>query len=263
MMEKRAFGATGWEVPVVGMGTWKVFDRRDGANTARDVVGTGLESGVRLFDSSPMYGPAEEHLGAALAGDRERALIATKIWAHSVDEGRTQFADQVRYFGGRVDLEQVHNLAEWREHLDWMETERDEGRIELLGATHYSPAAFAELEEVMRSGRIQAIQIPYNPRERDVETRILPVAEDLGLGVLAMRPLRVARPRALSDEELSSWGSASWAEALLRWCLSDPRIHVAIPATSNPDHARENARAGDRPTLEDAVRDRIAELVGR
>jgi diketogulonate reductase-like aldo/keto reductase len=144
-----------------------------------------------------------------------------------------------------------------------MERERDEHRIELLGATHYQASAFDELERVMETGRIHAIQIPYNPLEREVEDRILPLAEQLGLGVIAMRPLRVPRPSALTDDELEAWGCSSWAETLIRWCLSDERIHVAIPATSSPDHARANARAGDRPALEDAVRDRIAELVTR
>jgi len=261
-MEERSFGATGWTVPVIGLGTWAVFDRADGDRIAQDVVATAITCGVNLFDSSPMYGPAERHLGAAVAEQRERVRIATKIWTPSVEEGRRQFEDQMSSFGGRVELEQVHNLVRWREHLDWMESERDEGRIGLLGATHYLASGFAELEEVMRSGRVGSIQIPYNPIEREVEERILPLAEDLGLGVIAMRPLRVERPRHLTDEELESWGVASWAEVLLRWCLSDRRIHVAIPATSAPEHARENARAGDRPRLEADVRDRVADLVG-
>ena len=159
----------GVSVPVVGLGTWQVLDLPPARQADADgVVDAVLESGATLIDSSPMYGRAEERLGAALEGRRERAFVATKIWTSSVEEGRAQYARQLDWFGGRVDLEQVHNLVAWREHLDWLEEEQQAGRIGLLGATHYAASAFAELATVMRTGRIQAIQIPYSPGEREV-----------------------------------------------------------------------------------------------
>ncbi len=236
-MERRRFGRTGWEVPVVGLGTWQTFDVGPGEErAARDVVDAVWEGGARFFDSSPMYGRAEGVLGRALRDRRADALVATKIWTSSVAEARSQFEAQLAFFGGRVDLEQVHNLVGWREHFEWLQEERAAGRIGFLGATHYATSAFDELEEVMGTGRIDAVQVPYNPFEREAEQRILPLATELDLGVIAMRPL----------------GGGSLvrrfeASELLKWTLADERVHVAIPATSSVAHARTNTAAGAAP----------------
>jgi aryl-alcohol dehydrogenase-like predicted oxidoreductase len=246
-MERRRFGRTGWEVPVVGLGTWQTFDvGRAGESAAREVVEAVWEDGTRFFDSSPMYGRAEGVLGRALGERRADALVATKIWTSSMSEARSQFDAQLEFFGGRVDLEQVHNLVAWREHLDWLEEERDAGTIGCLGATHYAAGAFEALEEVMSSGRIDAIQVPYNPLEREAERRILPLAAELDLGVIAMRPLGGGSLVRRFD-----------ASELLKWTLADERIHVAIPATSSTAHARANTRAGEPPWLTQSERDAL------
>ena len=220
-----------------------------------------LGAGGTLMDSSPMYGRAERILGTALRDRRDDAFVATKIWTGSTVDGREQLDDQLRFYAGRVDLQQVHNLVRWREHLDWLEREREEGRIGLLGATHYSPRAFGELATVMRTGRIQAIQIPYNPDEREVEDEILPLAEELGLGVLVMRPLGSGGlGRGPARSELEQLGVETWAEAVLVWILSDPRVTAVIPATSDPGHARANANAGDHPGFDADQRAHVERL---
>ncbi|MBV8998671.1 MAG: aldo/keto reductase [Solirubrobacterales bacterium] len=252
-MEHRRFGRTGWQVPVVGLGTWQTFDvGPEQESRAREVVEAVRDGGTRFFDSSPMYGRSEGVLGRALDDERDGVLVASKIWTSSLAEGRDQFADQLEFFGGRVDLEQVHNLVRWREHLDWLQGERNAGRIGFLGATHYSAGAFGELEQVMRTGRIDAIQVPYNPLEREAERRILPLAAELDLGVIAMRPLGGGSLVREFD-----------ATELLKWTLADERIHVAIPATSSVAHARVNTAAGDPPWPSREDRDRLVDLARR
>jgi diketogulonate reductase-like aldo/keto reductase len=246
-MEERRLG------PVLGLGTYATFDT-DRA-LAREVVAAALDAGTRLFDSSPMYGGAEASLGDALRGRRDSATVATKIWTPRVEEGKRQYAAQRAWFG-RVDLEQVHNLVAWEEHLPWLEEERREGRVRLLGVTHYAASAFDELERALGTARFDAVQVPLSPLERASERRILPLAEEHGLAVVVMRPLggagaRLARlrPSAAELAPLQPYGVETWAQALLKWALSDPRVDVVIPATSSSEHAAENARAGEPPWL--------------
>ncbi|HEV2146995.1 MAG TPA: aldo/keto reductase [Longimicrobiaceae bacterium] len=268
-METRVLGSTGLTVPVVGMGTWQTFDVRGGPaeRNARDVVDAALEGGARFFDSSPMYGEAERVLGGALEGRRGEAQVATKMWARSAEEGRAQVERALGFFGGRVELYQVHNLVSWRTHLEVLERLRDEGRVGAVGATHYAASAFGELRQVMETGRISAIQVPYNPLEREVEREILPLAEELGLGVVVMRPFAESGllRRTPSDADLAPlrpFGVRTWPQALLKWILSDPRCHVAIPATTSPRHMAENAEAGAPPWLGPEERAWVARLAG-
>jgi aryl-alcohol dehydrogenase-like predicted oxidoreductase len=264
-MERRTLGRTGVDLPVVGLGTWLTFDLPDSRQeTADAVVAASFQGGGRLVDSSPMYGRAERILRRALDGFREQAFVATKVWTGSVEEGRAQLEEQLDCYDGRVDLEQVHNLVAWESHLGWLETEREAGRVGHLGATHYAPSAFAELARVMGTGAIAAVQVPYNPREREVEREILPLAEELGLGVIVMRPLggEGALLPGPSADRLGPLGVETWAEALLKWALSDPRVTAVIPATTSPEHARQNARAGSPPWFGSEERRYVEELCG-
>src|SRR5215471_15178314 len=174
-MEARQFGRTGPTLPVVGLGTWARLAAAAQSGQDAEVVTRALDAGLEVFDSSPMYGPAEELLARALGERRASAFVATKVWTEDPREGERQLGRATAWFGGRVDLMQIHNLVCWRDHLRMLQTARDEGTVNLIGATHWSTAAFTELAEVMQTGRIHAIQIPYNPREREVERRLLPL----------------------------------------------------------------------------------------
>ena len=267
-MEQRAFGATGLRVPVIGMGTWKTFDvRGKEVEARRRVADAAFDLGATFFDSSPMYGEAERVLGRTLNERRDLAIVATKLWASDDDEAEQQITAALGYFDRHVDVYQVHNLLAWRKRLDQLQRLKDAGAVRVIGVTHYSSNAYDDLLVAMRDPRVQAIQIPYNPGQRAVESKILPAAVDLGLGVIVMRPfgegsLLRSRVSAAALKPLAPFGIRSWPQALLKWILSEPRCHVAIPATSSAQHLRSNVSAGAPPWLGPDERKYIAKLAG-
>ena len=266
-MEQRTLGKGGPALPVVGLGTWARLEAAARAGAAGELVTTALDEGIRVFDSSPMYGQAEQLLTETLGTRRSEAFVATKIWTSSPADGREQLQRAVNWFDGHVDLMQIHNLVAWRDHLSMLEEARDAGTVGLVGATHWSSGAFAELATVMRTGRLQAIQIPYNPTETAVEREILPLADELGLGVLVMRPFGEGTllrndPGPAALEPLAPFGVRTWPQALLKWILSDRRCHVAIPATSRPERIADNAAAGQPPWFGPEERQLVSRLAG-
>jgi aryl-alcohol dehydrogenase-like predicted oxidoreductase len=267
-MERRALGRTGIEVPAIGLGTWQVLDVRGRAREAErhEVVRAALEAGADLFDSSPMYGEAERVLGDALAKlGRDRATVATKVWTSDDAEADRQIRNALRFFGGRVDLYQVHNLVAVEKRLDTLHRLKEEGKVRAVGATHYSRSAFPDLAHVMRGGRVEFVQVPYNAADTSVTEEILPLAEEFGLGVICMVPLGSGRlvrkaPSPQELEPLRPFGVETWAQALLKFVLSDRRVSCAIPATSSPERMRENAKAGEPPWFGEEEREYVARL---
>jgi len=241
------------------MGTWQTFD------TAADrtpIVDEALSVGMNLFDSSPMYGQAEQTLARALKGRRDRALIATKIWTSSPSEGREQATNALRLFG-RVEIYQVHNLVNWPAQLRLLERLKGEGKVVAVGATHYDPSGFDDLCDLMRTGRLDMVQVPYNPRRREAERRVLPLAAELGLGVLTHSPLRYGvLDRAPSPGAIKAYRVRTWAQAVLKWIASDPRVSSVLTATKTPGRPTENAQAGDPPWFDADQRERLAALAG-
>jgi aryl-alcohol dehydrogenase-like predicted oxidoreductase len=258
-MERRSLGRSGFTVPAIGMGTWRTFDTAEDRSA---LAATAISAGITLFDSSPMYGRAEGVLGAALRGKRQQVQVATKVWTESADEGRRQAENALGLYG-HVDIYQVHNLVNWRAQLKLLEGLRDNGQVTVVGATHYQVSAFPELMDVMRTGRIGMIQIPYNPLTQDAAQAVLPLAEELGLGVLVLSPLQggimQAKPGA---DELQSLGVKTWPQAVLKWVAGDPRISCVLTATHLESHANENAVAGEAPWF-DADQRALVERIAR
>jgi aryl-alcohol dehydrogenase-like predicted oxidoreductase len=243
-MDRRPVGRTSIEVPAVGMGTWRTFDTRE---ERRPLVEAAMSAGIDLFDSSPMYGRSEAVLARALEGIRERVVVATKIWTADADEGRQQ-ADRALERFGHVDIYQVHNLVNVPAQLGLLERLKHDGKVRAVGATHYQESAFGDLAGLMRSRRLDMVQIPYNPLRRAAERELLPLAESMGLGVLVMSPLQHGiLDRHPSPDELDELGVKTWAQAVLKWVASDPRVSTVLTATQQANHVRENAGAGEPP----------------
>ncbi len=247
------------------MGTWKTFDvvsERDVAVRSR-IIDECLAHDVTFIDSSPMYGRSELVVGKTIAGRRGRFQLATKVWTTGRDEGEVQITRSFELFGtDYIDLLQVHNLVDWRTQLDTLERLKDEGEIGVVGITHLEPRAFPTMIEIMKTGRVGAIQVPYNIGQRECEAEVLPLAADLGIGVIVMEPLQkgwyvTGLKREPDLAPLKGTGIRTWAQALLAWVLADPRVSVAIPATSRPERISENAVAGSGFILEPEQRDYI------
>jgi aryl-alcohol dehydrogenase-like predicted oxidoreductase len=263
-MEQRPFA--GRTVPTIGMGTSKTFDVPAVDDVRQAITDTALDTGAVFVDSSPMYGNAERILGATIASRRPEAIVATKVWTFDDEEAERQIDTSLGFFGGHVEVFQVHNLRSWKTRLDQLEARRDRGELDIVAATHWQAGEFGELEEVMRTGRVAAIQVPYNPHEREVERRIFPLAIELGIGVILMRPFAAGglvrrEPSAQALAPLEAFGVRTWPQALLKYGLSHPATAVSIPATTRPERMAENAAAGDGPWFgptEKALVERVA-----
>jgi aryl-alcohol dehydrogenase-like predicted oxidoreductase len=259
-MDRRRLGRSDVTVPAIGMGTWRTFDTDE---DRRPLVEIAIASGIDLFDSSPMYGRAEVTLARALAGIRKRVVVATKIWTSSAEEGAAQADHMLRLFG-HVDIYQVHNLVNVPSQLALLERLKSENKVRAVGATHYQESAFDDLATLMKSKRLDMVQIPYNPLRRTAERELLPLAESLGLGVLVMSPLQHGiLDRRPSPAQLKELGVETWAQAILKWVAGDPRVSTVLTATHQAVHVRENAAAGDPPFSTSEQRTLVSRIAER
>ena len=259
-------------LPAIGLGTWRTFDvgRAERARAPlREVLLRLVESGGRMIDTSPMYGSAETVIGELVEelGLRDRVFLATKVWTRGKASGVWQMEESLRKLRvQQVDLIQVHNLLDADIHLETLDEWRRRGRVRLVGITHYERGGHELVERLMRSHEPDFIQVNYSPAEPEAAKRLLPLAQDLGIAVIANRPfgggglLRSLAARPLPDEA-KPLGCRGWAQLLLKWIVADPRVTCAIPATASAAHAAENGAAGQEPLPDAALRNRIAEAV--
>jgi diketogulonate reductase-like aldo/keto reductase len=253
-MNTRAIPSSGEALPVIGLGTWQTFDvaANDPAKARLTQVLTEfVQLGGTVLDSSPMYGRSEAVVGelAEKAGIEERLFVATKVWTRGRADGIAQMKDSEEKLRTKVDLMQVHNLLDAGTHLETLRAWKSQKRIRYIGVTHYTASAYGDLERYLRKGAIDFVQLNYSLAEREAERRILPLAQEQGIAVLINRPLgagslfRTTRGKPLPPFA-RDLGCESWAALFLKFVVSHPAVTCAIPATSKPEHLRENMRAG-------------------
>ncbi|MBV9568023.1 MAG: aldo/keto reductase [Hyphomicrobiales bacterium] len=272
-MQRRKIPSSGEELPVIGLGTWQGFDVGESADQRAPLAGVLdalFESGGSVIDSSPMYGAAEGVVGDLLAQAkpaRAKSFIATKVWTRGRDAGIAQMRQSMKLLRvSRLDLMQVHNLVDWRTHLATLREWKRERRIRYLGVTHYDSSAYGELESIMRSEKLDFVQLNYALDDRAAEERLLPLAAEHGIAVLVNRPFGGGGLlRRLRDRPLPSFageiGCESWGQFLLKFVLANPAVTCAIPGTGKPEHMRENARAGFGNFPDAAMRARMVQAI--
>jgi len=268
----RELPGTGVALPRVGLGSWITFNVGDDPvllEACTAVMAAFFAAGGRLIDSSPMYGSSQATIGHALKHLEavERVYAADKVWTSSPAEGPAQIEASRREWGvPRFDMLQIHNLLGWEGHLETLQAMKAAGEVRHLGITTSHGRRHEEVERIMRRAPLDSVQLTYNIVDREAEQRLLPLARERGIGVIANRPFQQKRLiRRLADKPLPSWAAeieaTTWAQFILKYIISHPAITCAIPATTQVEHVRENLAAAREPLPDDAMRRRMADYV--
>lgn len=266
----RAIPSTGEKLPVIGLGSALTFDVRGAAQEAavREVLSAFVKLGGKLIDTSPAYGNAESLIGdlAYKAGLTKSLFIATKVWTRSKPEGIAQMERSLQRFRTRtLDLVQVHNLADVDREMGALNEFKAKGKIRYTGMTHSEWKGHGEMERAMKANKPDFIQINYSLMDRAAAQRLLPLAREMGMGVIINRPFGGGGIfQVLAGKKLPVWAAEfdcrTWSQFLLKWIVSNPAITCVIPATRSAAHLADNMGAG-RGRLPDAkTRDRMASL---
>jgi aryl-alcohol dehydrogenase-like predicted oxidoreductase len=271
-MLARTIPSAGEKLPVIGLGTWRAFDvdlTTDNRRQLEEVLSLFVKLGGRVIDSSPMYGRAEEVIGdlTATLAIRDKVFVATKVWTHGKENGTKSMERSMSLLRTkRIDLMQVHNLVDVQTHLATLREWKQQGRIRYLGITHHEAGAFSDVEKIMRSEKLDFLQINYSLMEREAEQRILPLAQERGVAVLINRPFGAGdlfgrvRSKPLPDWA-TEFDCRSWAQFSLKWIVAHPAVTCAIPATDKPAHLEDNMQGGVGRLPDENMRRRMVELV--
>ncbi|HEX3037350.1 MAG TPA: aldo/keto reductase [Thermodesulfobacteriota bacterium] len=268
---KRKIPSTGQTVPVIGLGTARTFDVSGSESRAplKEVLRSFVNMGGTVVDTSPMYGTAETVIGdlAAELGVVDSLFLATKVWTTGREAGIEQMtASMKRLRTDHIDLIQVHNLVDTQTHLKTLRKWKEEGRISHVGITHHDVSAFSELERLIKTENLDFVQFNYSIQTPDAEKRLLPLAADTGTAVLVNEPFENGELfRKAKGKSLPPWTAGfdckSWAQFFLKYIISHPAVTCVIPATSNPEHLKDNMQAGIGRLPDENTRRRMLEYI--
>jgi len=266
----RPIPSSGEQIPLVGLGSWITFNvGNDPAARAQctDVMREFFSAGGRLIDCSPMYGSSQGVIGDGLQqlGAQPNVFSAEKVWTSSAGAQQIEATRQL-WRVPAFDLLQVHNLLAWQEQLTLLQRMKAEGKLRYVGITTSEGRRHKELDQIMRTQRVDFVQLSYNLLDREAEERLLPLARERGIAVLANRPFRQGDLlRKLQRHPLPLWASENdcmnWAQVALKFVVSHPAVTCAIPATSSPAHVHENMSAARGRMPDEALRKRMAQHV--
>ena len=266
----KAIPATGEKLPVIGLGSALTFDvrRNDQVALVSEVMTSFVKLGGKLIDTSPAYGSAEGLVGelAYKAGLTKSLFFATKVWTRNKQEGISQMERSVQRLRTRtLDLEQVHNLADVDRQMTSLRDWKAKGKIRYTGLTHSERKGHAEMERAMKVHKPDFVQINYSLMDRAADQRILPMAREMGMGVIINRPFSGGGIfQILAKKPLPEWAAEfdckTWAAFLLKWIVSHPAVTCTIPATNSPQHLADNMGAGFGRLPDARMRDRMVSL---
>ena len=270
-MLKRVIPSSGEELPVIGLGTSRVFDierSKNELNVREKILDIFYENGGRLIDTSPMYGMSEEIIGITAKKyiEKNRFFLATKVWTEGRENGMRQIEESFQKMrADKISLIQVHNLLDWKTQIKTLRSLKDEGRIDYIGITHYKSNAFDEMIKIMKAEKVDFAQFNYSMGEREAEQKILPFCKDNGIATLINRPFMRGRLfREAQEKKLPSWVSDydidSWGQFFLKYIISHDAVTNIIPATSKPKNMLDNARAGMGRMLDEKAKKRMVEV---
>ena len=271
-MARRIIPSTGELLPVIGLGTSRVFDTNlseKSLNPRKEIVKALLDHGGNLIDTSPMYGRAEEVTGK-IAQDlkiNDRLFLATKVWIEGKEAGEIQMnASSKKLNKAVIDLMQIHNLLDWKTHIKTLYEWKEQGKINYIGISHFRSNAFSQIEKIITKERIDFAQFNYSLEEREAEKRLLPLCREKGVATLINRPfMRGKLFKAVARKKLPSWtyeyNVNTWSQFFLKFILANQAVTTVIPATSNPAHMIDNLIGGIGPIPEVGLQKKMVEVV--
>ena len=272
-MLRRTIPSSGESLPIIGLGTSRVFDvdpeNRQQLKIRKEIIEVLLNNGGSLVDTSPMYGQSEDLIGAILNDypRRNELFLATKVWTKGKTEGEQQISESFKKMNTtKMELIQIHNLVDWKTQIKTLRQMKESGEISYIGITHYKSSAFKEMEDIIKKEPIDFAQFNYSIGERDAEERLLPICQEYGVATIINRPfMRGKLFRSFKNQTLPNWCKdydiSSWGQFFLKYIIANPAVTNIIPATSKSKNMLDNSFAGMGRVADLTIQKRMLEML--